>query len=184
MSLIAVDLAERYSGAVAMDDAGRVIHQWHSYDLSTEDFLTGITTPFVYWHDDPPHTLVVEDVPHGLPFQGGVRKVCRLQGRIIERMASWGIEDRILFYPPALWQREMGVWRQGPEIVIPVSAELGYHPPNLVTPEMKKTATKKAEKIMSDYCAAFLMGRCAQKFKVEQGTYDVNQSSRYVTWDV
>lgn len=183
MSLVAVDLAERYSGVVALDDDGSLLGEWHSWNVSTVDFIDAVVSPFEQW-DVLPEILLIEDVPHGLPFQGGVRKVCRLQGRIIERMASFGLEDRIVFYPPALWQREMGVWKQGPEIVIPESAKLGYQPPNLVTPEMKKTATKKAEKIMSDYCAAFLMGRCAQKFKVEQGTYDVNQSSRYVTWDV
>lgn len=179
-SLVAVDLAARYSGAVWLDEAGRAVASWSSFMLTEDQFITEVTSPFRNgWTPLSPDILLIEDVPHGLKFMRNVKQVVRTQGRIIDRMCAVGMADRIVFYPPDLWQRPMGVWKQGMAAVVPRAAELGYEPPDL-TEGLRAKAT--ARKCMTDFCAAFLMGRQAQRFHVEQGTVDVHPSSRYSTW--
>ena len=163
-TLVAVDLAAKYSAACLLEaSTGTVLRQWDTWNRTTRQFLLDVTAPFLGY--PAPDILVVEDLPHRLPFNNIVREVCRLQGRFIEKMDSYGLLTKLVFVPPAEWRRCYAGLKNGtgPDAVIPVAAELGYTaPPELVERAVGIKGGKAiARKVATDYCAAYLIARYA-----------------------
>jgi hypothetical protein len=111
-SIVAVDLAARYSAAVKINftdkplpPEARVVAAWDSWKVSEMEFVHSICAPFdpARFDSRPPEVMLIEDLPHGLKFAALVKRVCRIQGRIVELMEQYGQRDKILFVPPALW---------------------------------------------------------------------------------
>ncbi len=155
MSLLAVDLAAKLSAVCHVTPAGTVLSQADSWGRSEDDFLNYLVAP---WHrSNPPTAMVVEDLPHRLPFAALVKQVCRLQGRIIDRMACLGAADA----------------------VTPVAAGLGYTAPDLSHRILKAGDKALAVKVATDYCAAYLIGRWVLSTYRTAGTFDAPGTSRY-----
>jgi hypothetical protein len=91
VTILAVDLAAKYSAACLMADDYTVIDQFDSWQISEDVFIRRLTAPWLmpnFDNDDPPPTsMVIEDLPHGLQYSTLVKTVCRLQGRIYHEMA-------------------------------------------------------------------------------------------------
>ena len=180
MSIVAVDLAAKYSAACVMDLDQSLGMQVDSWGRTETDFIDQITAPWLS-EVDPPLALIVEDLPHGVGFMTITKAVCRLQGRIVERMNFYGVTDAILFVPPALWRARFdGLERgTGPEVVVPVSAALGYTPPDLSHRILGTGDKATARKVATDYCAAYLLARWAIGVFTDHGTFDLPTTSRY-----
>lgn len=183
MSLVAVDLAAKFSAACWMSDQRQVTAQWDSWQKDEGTFIDFITSPWASREDPMPHALLVEDLPHRLRFVGVVKHVCRLQGRIIERMAQLGHEHQIVFVPPFEWRKfypALRVRGSGPGEVVPVAAAHNYTPPDL-SPRFRKERGEKAtaRKVQTDYCAAYLIAWWAISCWYEYGTVDMPGTARY-----
>lgn len=190
MTVLAVDLAAKYSAACLMDEDFTVIRQFDSWQTSEVNFIQEVVEP---WYAGPtfadcPEFLVIEDLPHGLKYSTLIKSVCRLQGRIAQAMSDTyhGEVDDVLFIAPAEWRRVYpGLERgTGPDAVVPVAAELGYEPPMdelLKRAEGVKGGKAIARKVATDYCSAYLIARWAITTKIKFGTYDVVGTSRYDT---
>ncbi len=175
--VVAVDLAAKYSAACLWED-GYIKPSWQtdSWGATEHEFLTAITA---FWtspesHLAGPDVLVVEDLPHRLPFTNLVKRVCRMQGRIAERMEAVNQLDKLLFVAPAVWRKHFkGLERgTGPDAVLTVAADIGFTPPDL-TDRIKKPGDKQiAKKVATDYAAAFLIGVWAQDMHYRHGTFD------------
>jgi hypothetical protein len=193
MSIVAIDLAARWSAGVQLTEDLRVLDQWSTYHLSEAQFVQAVTAPFRHVPEvEAPYALIVEDLPHQVPYSTLVKTVARVQGRLVESMLRMGRgEWEVIFYPPALWMRSYGdkVWRQGPEVVVEVAKEYGYAPPDLLGEvedeaaregrRSKALSRNQAKKSLTDYCAAFLMGRFAVQYYAEHGTYMAPNAQRY-----
>lgn len=181
-SLVAVDLAAKYSAVCWMGATGAVIEQWDSWGRTEAAFVHLVTAPFRHCAT-PPAVLAIEDLPHRLPFMSLVKHVCRLQGRIIEAMDRLNMTDRILFVPPAEWRRNYTGLRRGtgPDAVIDVAARLGYTPPALSDRLGERKARATIAKVQTDYCAAFLIARWALATWLTHDTFDTATTSRYAT---
>lgn len=172
-ALVAVDLAAKYSAACLLDG----VHtqpgwQTDSWGATEHEFLTAITgfgPP-----DDGVDALIVEDLPHRLPFSNLVKRVCRLQGRIAERMQQNGQLDKLWYVAPAVWRKHFkGMERgTGPDAVIPAAKEIGYTPPDLSARCVKAGDKAIARKVATDYAAAFLIGVWAQDMHFRHGSFD------------
>lgn len=183
MSIIAVDLAAKFSAACRMDWNGQITAQVDSWGGTETLFIDRITAPWALEATTAtPDALIVEDLPQRVPFMTVTKAVCRLQGRIIERMAGYGRVGAIVFVPPAEWRRHYeGLERgTGPAAVVPVAARLGYTPPDLTARITGKGDRARARKVATDYCAAFLIGRWALSTFDTHGTFDVATTSRHV----
>lgn len=187
MSLVAVDLAARYSAAVWMGDY-RVLQQWDSWQKPEGDFITLVTGLFLGLHGPIPDVLMIEDLPARVPWMTTVKDACRLQGRIVERMSNLGALDRVMFVQPATWQEHYGLKRgSGPGAVVPLAARFHYQPPplghrcaiSIRTRKPLASEVKTAAKVATDYCAAYLIGRWATDYHCEHDTYDAPRTSRY-----
>lgn len=182
MSVLAVDLAAKYSAAVLLDLDGAVLWQDDSWGLTERAFLRQITDRYRIAR---PQVLVVEDLPHRLSFAALVKQVCRLQGRIVERMDQLGARDQVLFVPPAEWRNTYPELRKknlGAQAVVDVAAQLGYTPPDMTARAAgEKGGKATARKVGTDYCSAFLIGRWALRNNNDLGTYDGPHTSRYDT---
>jgi hypothetical protein len=182
-----VDLASRYSAVVRYRGPGQPVTEQHSSLFLPEyEFLEFCCAPWApESQEEPPEVLIVEDVPHGIPNAAMTKRVFRLQGMILELMRCHGYRSSVIFYPPALWQRQIpGVWRQGPAAVVPVAKGRGYEPPDLTEEGLSKTQQDIRLKCMTDYCAAYLQAEAAHEFFQARGTYDVKSSSRYAAYEV
>lgn len=187
MSLVAVDLAARYSAACWMSTRGRgVIAEWDSWQKTEAEFIDLITSPWrepeLQYGERAPDVMVVEDLPHRLPFSGLVKAVSRIQGRIVERMYSLAAADCIVFVPPAEWRRGFdGMGRgTGPDVVVPVSAAMGYTSPDLTDRAAGVRGGKAvARKVGTDYCAAFLIATWAMTGRARHNTWDLPGTTRY-----
>jgi len=180
VSVVAVDLAAKYSAAVWMTEILPVIREWDSATVPEQDFVHQCCAPFE--DDICPDQLVVEDLPHGVNFRGLVKRVCQLQGRVAERMDRLGKLDRLLFVAPATWRYsypELRKQGQGPDVVIPLAVEHGYVPPDSIHLRGPRGGNALAHKVQTDYCAAFLIGLWALKTRFRHGTYDVPGTNRY-----
>lgn len=187
--LVAVDLAARYSAAMQINFSEspyppewRVMKTWDSWKPTEMEFVHQICSPFTV----PPLTkvpdvMLIEDLPHGLKFAALVKRVCRIQGRIAEVMEQAGHRDKILFVPPALWQRHYKrvADEKWPDAVVPVAHRHGYTPPDLVGEGMKAAERTIAKKVMTDYCAAYLIGFWGLAQLEKHGTFDVEGTQRY-----
>lgn len=190
-SLVAVDLAARYSAAVKINYTSapyppelRVVSSWNSWKVSEMEFVHQICSPFMVTPRPTakvPEVMLIEDLPHGLKFAALVKRVCRIQGRIVEVMEQYGQRDKILFVPPALWQRSYKrvADEKWPDAVVPVADRHGYRAPNLVEEGMKALERNTAKKVMTDYCAAYLIGYWGLAQLESQGTFDVDGTQRY-----
>jgi hypothetical protein len=176
--IVAVDLAAKYSAACAMTLGGVLLNQFDSWGKARNEFLAIITAPWRY--ATTPAALIVEDLPHGVRYMTVTKAVCRLQGRIIERMDSYGSADAIVFVQPETWRRSFpGLERgTGPGAVVGVAAGLGYDPPDLSSRVVKSGDKATARKVATDYCAAFLIARWAVTTYAAHGTFDVAGTSR------
>ncbi len=181
MSVLAVDLAAKYSAACWVEDTGQVRWQVDSWGRGEAEFIELLTVPWYAASPDQPAVMAVEDLPHRLPFSSLVKRVARIQGRIVDRMDRLGRLDRVLFVPPALWRKNYaGLERgTGPDAVLPVSAGLGYTPPNLSDRCVKAGDKAIARKVATDYCAAYLIGRWAVTTHAATGTYAATGTSTY-----
>lgn len=191
MLIQSVDLAAVASASVVLDD-GVVVDQLDSYGQREGEFIRRLTAP---WKDrQPPDILVVEDIPHGVSFGTSSKKASRLQGRIADQLDALGRLDSLLFVPPALWQRHMGVWRMGPKGAKDKAAEYGYHAPDLMDgrypippkgagdPAKAKARSKvltSLNKAKTDYVDAFLIAQWAQEIHDDLGTFWVAQTQTY-----
>lgn len=187
MTVLAVDLAAKYSAACLMDENYTVLNQFDSWGVSEEQFIFLCTEPW-FWAADalPPDVLVIEDLPHGLKYSTLVKTVCRLQGRFIQSMYDMpdGQTSDVLFVSPAEWRRTYdGMERgTGPNVVVPVAERFGYTPPDLTDRITGvKGAKAIARKVATDYCSAYLIARWAITAKKTHDTFDVVGTSRYDT---
>lgn len=191
MSIVSVDLAMKMSAAVITDDDGEVIDQADSWRLSEDEFLNWITRPFAStrlgfitfgqteWLT-PPDVLVIEDLDAGVPFMKITKKVCQLQGRIIEKMYRYGAQSKMLMLPPSVWQRYFKINGKGAaKLVQPKAEELVYTPPIDFT-QFHGKERQDARKSNTDYCSAWLINRWAREYYKEHGTYDAPQTSRVI----
>lgn len=186
-SIVAVDLAARYSAAMKINytttpypPEQRIAASWDSWKVSEMEFVHSICSPFASG-SLVPEVMLIEDLPHGLKFAALVKRVCRIQGRIVELMEQYGQRDKILFVPPALWQRyyKRVADEKWPDAVVPVADRHLYRAPNLVEEGMKAAERTIAKKVMTDYCAAYLIGFWGLAQLETQGTFDVDGTQRY-----
>jgi hypothetical protein len=188
VTVLAVDLAAKYSAACLMDDDFTILGQFDSWQRTEEQFIYAIVTHWAFGVGEKqfPEILVIEDLPHGLKYSTLIKTVLRLQGRIVQAMHEMpnGMTEDILFAAPAEWRKTYdGMGRgTGPEIVVPVSERYGYVPPDL-TDRAKgvKGGRAIARKVVTDYCSAYLIARWALTAKQQYGTYDIVGTSRYTT---
>ncbi len=157
MKVLAVDLAAKYSAAVTLTDRGRVLGGFDSWGCTEDEWINALVRPWSA--DNPPDALVVEDLPHGVPFMTNTKAVCRLQGRIIDRMHVLGGIDDLRFVAPAFWRRHFAMKNgSGADAVVTVAAANGYTPPDLTHRVARAGDSTIAKKVTTDYCAAFLLG--------------------------
>lgn len=186
MSVVAVDLAAKYSAACLLDELGQPAKEWDSWQKSENDFIGMLA--YMWYHAatyaEEPQVMVVEDLPHRLPFASLVKRVCRIQGRIIDRAQQSGWLGKVLFVPPAVWRKAYkGLERgTGPDAVVPVAEALGYSPPDLSARIQRAGDKATAKKVATDYCAAFLIGQWARSQWIDHGTFDAPGTSRYDIW--
>lgn len=189
-SLVAVDLAARYSAALKINftespypSEARVVCGWDSWKPTEMEFVHDICNPFdpARFDSSAPKVMLIEDLPHGLKFAALVKRVCRIQGRIAEVMEQFGQRDKILFVPPALWQRSYKRLpdEKWPDAVVPVAERRFYQPPNKVEEGMKAAERTIARKVMTDYCAAYLIGMWGLDQLETHGTFDIDGTQRY-----
>lgn len=184
MTVLAVDLAAKFSAAILMDDDFTVLDQFDSWQKSEEAFIYLCAGQW-FAPVTRPDAMVVEDLPHGLAYSRLVKTVLRLQGRIVQALHEMpeGNVDDIVFLAPQQWrsfyQLKNGT---GPNIVVPTAAEFGYEPPDLTErAAAEKGGKARARKVATDYCAAYLIARWAVSTKKNIGTYDQVGTSRYTT---
>jgi hypothetical protein len=183
VSILAVDLAAKYSAACVMDDDGAVLFQFDSWQRSETAFISALIAP---WRARllGMQVAVIEDLPHRLPYSGLTKSVCRLQGRIYQRFTDIDASDTVLFLDPATWRSQYPALKKrgsGPEAVTDVAAELGYSAPADLIERANGVKGGKAiaRKVATDYCAAFLIGRWAIHQRRTWDSYDVPGTSRY-----
>jgi hypothetical protein len=143
-----------------MSEDRQVVEEWDSTMKTETAFVTETCAPFQDATSSP-HLMVVEDIPHRLPYRTLVKEICRLQGRIIDRMAQYGLPRAVYFVPPSEWRKYYPPLRKrgsGPVAVVQVAAELGYFPPDLTRLHGARGGRALANKVATDYCAAFLIG--------------------------
>jgi hypothetical protein len=189
MDVLGIDLASKQSAWNLMQADGQVYAQGDSYGINESHFVNRLIDTAV---DSDVAAIVIEDLPHRLPFASLVKTVCRMQGRIVQLADDNRVLDRIIFIPPALWQRTFdGVWR-GKEVgALAAANKLGYEPPDLLANDPRfeleglhgKPRAKvrnAAKKSQSDYVDAFLISTWAQNTWAEQATLDVKSTQRYL----
>lgn len=161
----AVDLAAKFSALCIIDRTGRILDQNHSWAKSEEEWVDTIVAPFY----DPlpqgmPDILIVEDLPHGVGYKKIVKQVCRLQGRICHAMEAAGVQDRLIFIPPQLWQLTYEGVARGAEkdrltAAERAASEMDYVPPDLLHKDLHGADRVAARKTKTDYVAAYLIAR-------------------------
>jgi len=177
----AVDLAARFSAVVSRGAGGEVVSQYDSSGLSPILFAQQTANYAVEG------LLVVEDVPYGVSGQAQVKTVLRLQGMLIQAIASEFDEnalDRVLFVNPSVWMKHCGGFRlprskeskaERERIRLlemrDVAKSLGYFPPSLAADYVvdcrernvkpKASITNALLKSETDYVAAWLISEWA-----------------------
>lgn len=182
MTLLAVDLAAKYSAACLMDEDYRVVKEFDSWGVPEDAFVYRLSA---YWlRPEPPEVMIVEDLPHGLSYSGVIKTVCRLQGRLVQAMheTTDGDWNDIVFAAPAAWRAHHGIKRgTGVTALFEACWRYGYAPPDLTERAKGNGGRTRAQKVASDYCSAYLIGRWAVDMKKQHGTFDVAETSRYDT---
>lgn len=185
MTVLAVDLAAKYSAACLMDDDYKVICQFDSWSNDEDVFVHKLAMYRFGEGAGTPDVMIVEDLPHGLTYTKLVKRVLRLQGRIVHAMHMYHAGGRglVVFAAPAAWRSHFkGMERgTGAGAVFPVSESLGYAPPDFSERTKGQGGKSLATKIASDYCSAYLIARWAIDMHQDFGTFDVVGTSRYDT---
>lgn len=190
MTVLAVDLAAKYSAACLMNDDYEVLCQFDSFLQSEDAFVHRLTSAWtritaVEKEAAVPAAMVVEDLPHGLPYSKLVKKVLRLQGRIVQAMTETTDGDRedVVFVAPATWRAHFDGMQKGTgsRVVVPVSARFGYTPPDISARAKGFGGKARSDKVATDYCSAYLIGRWAIDMVKKYGDFDVAGTSRYDT---
>ncbi len=179
MTVLAVDLAAKYSAACLMNDEHDVMHEFDSWGCTEESFIHHLVDAY-----EDADWAVIEDLPHGLRYSTLVKTVCRLQGRIYHafRQVNRYASEDVVFAAPNQWRHHFGLKRgTGADIVVPTAAEFGYTAPDLTARSGVKGGKAIARKVATDYCAAYLIGRWAIDQVNEHKTYDLVGTSRYNT---
>lgn len=186
-SIAALDFAAKHSACCVIDMAGTVLDEFSSALKSDTEFLGQVdwaaSQPHHFggkWYE--PSVLLIEDLPIGVKYMGVVKQVCQLQGRLIDRLDRSGSLGKLVFVPPATWQRTFpGVWRQGPEAVLPVAKELfDYDPPDTGWQRLHHAERRIAKKSLTDFAAAFLIARWGLAEWETNETFDAPTTLRYV----
>jgi hypothetical protein len=181
VTVLAVDLAAKYSAACLMTSDYRVTREFDSWGRTEEQFIAELHDAYQELDVD---TAIIEDLPHGLRYSTLIKTVCRLQGRIYHAFRSENryAADDVIFAAPNQWRHHFGLKRgTGPDIVVPTAAEFGYTAPDLTERAKVKGGRAIARKVATDYCAAYLIARWAVDMKDQNGTYEVAGTSRYNT---
>ncbi len=156
--------------------------QFDSWRCDEEDFLRFVTGYFISPEsDDAPLELIVEDLPHGVVPTKITKHVVRMQGRILEKMYQYDCLDRVLFLPPATWERSFkGVWRKGPNGLKEVAEQASYQLPEEIDyTKYHKEERRICHKVASDYHSAYLMSVWAWSRYAEVGSFEHPTTSRY-----
>jgi hypothetical protein len=189
--LIAVDLAAKMSASCCLNDDQNpgyytVESAIDSWQVPENAFIQSIVYSWQgRYLGRRPDVMAVEDLPHGVRYSTLIKDVLRLQGRIVEAMeqTARGSSSDILFIAPRAWRAHYpGLERgTGAMAVIDVAEKLGYKPEwDKIFERAKGNGGKtKADKVASDYCSAYLIGRWALDMKAKYGTYDVPGTCRY-----
>ncbi len=183
--VMAVDLAAKFPAAVIVDAAGVVSWQADSWQVGETEWIDLLCAPFLGRSPWVPARMVIEDLPHGVGYRTLVKNVCRLQGRIIDRITLLGHADRLLFVPPALWRRHYAGLKRGTGAgpIVEIAHDLGHTPPDTFARMTRKGQRATARKVGNDYCAAWLIGRWYHHAVTLHGTFDIpgTQTSDGVT---
>lgn len=185
VSILGVDLAAKYSAACWLNDDGAVIRQWDSWGLSETEFISSLLGPFVVPGPEPaPQYIVLEDLPHRLPFSTLIKQVSRLQGRIYDRFERVDCQSQVVWLDPATWRNHHALLRRkglGPQAVVDSAGLVGYAAPleELTVRAKGNGGIGVARKVASDYCSAFLIARWALKSLQTWDSIDVPGTSRY-----
>lgn len=208
MIVQAVDLAARFSAACLLGPSGSVISEYgseYTADAVVAEtsevharsrFFVAMVANSVLIPETCPDWVVVEDVPHQMRFDTITKAVCRLQGELISKLAVRSALDKLIFIPPALWQRHFpGVWKGGVKGAAAAASSYGYTPPDLLeahrgiydhlhggeTSQLRQKLRGNLKKQMSDYIDAFLIAQWAQETMEKHGTLEVKSAQKYVT---
>ncbi len=181
MTIIAVDLAAKYSAALHMSARGATYNGIDSWGRTEHEWIDAVTRPWKNGAADAPDVLVVEDLPHGVPFMSNTKNVCRLQGRIADRMYSYGWLDALRFIVPAVWRKHFSLKNGGgPDAVVRMAESHGYTAPDLSGRIARAGDSAIARKVGTDYCAAFLIGRWfLEAADAAGGSLDFPGTSKY-----
>jgi hypothetical protein len=171
---IALDLAAKFSAGCEIGSDGEVVNQWHSWQSSAFKFAEKVALEFSGLKKSDDSLLVIEDLPFAIGQTKTVRDVYRLQGIIIYLVTQYGMEDRIVFIPPMLWQHWLkpeGV-KKGDKKAIKLVADqkYSYLPPELVHKDLHGKDRVDARKTMEDYVDAFMISRYILSVGEEYGS--------------
>lgn len=193
MIIQTVDLAS-VCWASYLGERGRTPTQFSAADYPDErSAVEAITSKFQSFGDYPhfrPGILIIEEMPHAVAYGEGVKNTIRMQGRIIERMDTFGHLDRILFVQPMAWQSDLGANRKTPKEQAEIAAKLGYTPPDLVSihgatfKDLHGPARTKVrdrlKKLMEDHVSAFLIYAWAEMMIMQGRSFDdIKSAQRY-----
>lgn len=171
MSRLAIDLAERNSAGCQVVDDGSVERLWHTaqFGYSFRQFVDVIVETAGPFLPSPLRTVLIEDVPHGIPFHKATRGAIFKQGILASSLEEAGILAFLV--QPRRWQTDVGLRKgrgessaqyknrirdfalslggsQLEDAIADIVAKAGDH--------SKVTAAVRS-KIVSDCCDAYLM---------------------------
>lgn len=171
--MVSVDLASKFSAFCCMDKDGQVLTEENTGKGILAWWIREMLAPFSVFSESQPKILLIEDLPHGVPYREVVKEVCRIQGRILQEAdKDFRPDAEIWFIQPQLWQRHFeGVYRGGPGGAAAAALALGYEPPDLLTGTHGKDRVT-ARKLMTDHVDSFLMGRWFCDKYQEHGSTD------------
>jgi hypothetical protein len=186
VTILAVDLAAKYSAACLMGDDYTVVKQFDSWQISEDAF---IQTAARFLDDDRVHAADVDGHrrPPARPaiFDPRQNRVSAARPHITsdEPATIDGHHEDMLYVAPATWRAHYeGMQRgTGPEIVVPVAERYGYTPPDFTERAKGNGGKTRAKKVATDYCSAYLIARWAIDVNNEHATFDVPGTSRYYT---
>ncbi len=176
MAVVAVDLAAKYSAAVGLSGTKQIEREFDSTG-GEYSFITDVVNTF---DSGFYHALIVEDLPHGVDYRELVKRVCQIQGRIVDRVDHLDRLGDLLFVAPVTWRKHYGLKQgSGEDAVVPLAAEHGYTPPDLAHLNGPRGGRALTNKVTTDYCAAYLIGCWAIDMYDTHGCYDVPGTNHY-----
>lgn len=203
MLIQAVDFAAS-AWASCLVRGGEVVHETSAHYARTERLaVEALSLPWMSSERvvvEEPAVMLLEDVPHQMRFDTITKAVVRMQGRVVQRMDELGQLDKILFVPPALWQRgftKLGfpdgkeLWKSRPERYAEFAKKwFDYEPPNLVElhkadyaelhGKERQDVRGRLKKLMGDYVDAYLIARWYELLVEQTGDTEPKSSQRYL----